>query len=208
MRRCRKGNMKIMNKGITRLAAFTAAAALMGMIFTACSGGSTEDASSETTTVSQTETEAVTEAESISEEETADNETDAPASDNPLMPLVDAAMSAGEWPLLDEVTDEQIISDFFTMDRSKYEQSVFMQCPMSAKMCEIIIVKTDDTDSARADLEARQKKARETDAFYPADVERAGASIVGAQGNYAYFIMADDAAGAEAALVDAVKGLE
>lgn len=224
-RRCRKGNLK-MNTRITKLAAIAAAAALAGMILTACSGGNTEETSAETTTVSQTETaaeseteteteaetgsesEAETEEEIIEDEETADDEADAPASDNPLMPVIDAAISVGEWPWLEEVTDAQVISDFFTMDQSKYEQSIFMQCPMSATMCELIIVKSDDVDSAKADLEARQKKAQETDAFYPADVERAGASIVGTEGSYAYFIMADDAANVEAVIVDAIKGLE
>lgn len=223
-----------MNTRITKLAAIIAAAALAGVMLTACSGGNAEETTAETTTAAEsvveseteTETEAaesetetetdeseteaeVSEEEITEDEETAEDEADAeaPVSDNPLMPLVDAAMSVGEWPWLEEVTDAQVISDFFLMDQSKYEQSIFMQCPMSATMCEIIIVKSDDVDSAKADLEARQKKAQDTDAFYPADVERAGASIVGTEGDYAYFIMADSAPDVENALVEAIKAL-
>lgn len=227
-----------MNTRITKLAAIIAAAALAGVMLTACSGGNAEETTAETTTaaevVTESETESetdaaepeteaaepeteaeVTEAETETEAEVTESEesaedTDAAEDDtaaNPLMPLVDAAMSVGEWPWLEEVTDAQIISDFFLMDTSKYEQSVFMQCPMSATMCEIIIVKSDDVDSAKADLEARQKKAQDTDAFYPADVERAGASIVGTEGSYAYFIMADSASDVEDALVEAIKAI-
>ena len=222
-----------MNTRITKLAAIIAAAALAGVMLTACSGGNAEETTAETTTAAEvvtgseteSETEAaepeteaeVTDAETESEvaesEESAEEsaeDTDAAEDDtaaNPLMPLVDAAMSVGEWPWLEEVTDAQIISDFFLMDTTKYEQSIFMQCPMNATMCEIIIVKSDDVDSAKADLEARQKKAQDTDAFYPADVERAGASIVGTEGSYAYFIMADSASDVEDALVEAIKAI-
>lgn len=218
-----------MNTRITKLAAIIAAAALAGVMLTACSGGNAEETTAETTTAaevvteseteSETEaaepeteaevTEAETEAEATESEESA-ADTDAAEEDtaaNPLKPLVDAAMSVGEWPWLEEVTDAQVISDFFLMDSTKYEQSIFMQCPMSATMCEIIIVKSDDADSAKADLEARQKKAQDTDAFYPADVERAGASIVGTEGSYAYFIMADSASDVEDALVEAIKAI-
>lgn len=219
-----------MNTRITKLAAIIAAAALAGTMLTACSGGNAEETTAETTTAAESvtesetesETEAVeseteaeeseTEAEVIESEEDSAEDTDAAegeadASANPLKPLVDAAMSVGEWPWLEEVTDAQIISDFFLMDTSKYGESIFMQCPMSATMCEIIIVKSDDVDSAKADLEARQKKAQDMDAFYPADVERAGASIVGTEGSYAYFIMADGASDVEDALVEAIKAL-
>lgn len=220
-----------MNTRITKLAAIIAAAALAGVMLTACSGGNAEETTAETTTAAEvvteseteseteaaepetevevTEAETETEAEETESEESTDD-TDAAEDDtaaNPLMPLVDAAMSVGEWPWLEEVTDAQVISDFFLMDSTKYEQSVFMQCPMSATMCEIIIVKSDDVDSAKADLEARQKKAQDTDAFYPADVERAGASIVGTEGSYAYFIMADSASDVEDALVEAIKAI-
>ena len=72
-------------------------------------------------------------------------------------------------------------------------------------MTRIIIIEADDVSSAKADLEARQTKAREKDAFYPDDVERAGASIVGTEGSYAYFIMGNNADKVESALIEDLK---
>ncbi len=127
--------------------------------------------------------------------------------ENPLRYLVEAAVKDGEWPYLWEVTDESVIKDFFGIDMSTagFEEAIFIQCPMSANMTEIHIIKTSDTDSAKKALEARQEKAQNMDAFYPDDVERAASSIVGTEGDYAYFIMADNASSAETALIEAIK---
>ena len=102
-----------------------------------------------------------------------------------------------------------IISDYFTLDpnNENYEQAIFMQCPMSANLTEIIVIKAADPEAAKADLEARQKKAQDTDAFYPADIERANSSIVGTEGSYAYFLMCDNTSDIEAVLVEALKAL-
>lgn len=120
-------------------------------------------------------------------------------SSNPLRPIADRALSESEWPFMDEVSDSVFISEFFTLDpeNSNYRELLIMQCPMSASMSEIIIIEADDVDSAKADLEARQTKAIETDAWYPHDQELAAASIVGVNGSYAYFIIGDNAAAAE-----------
>ena len=78
---------------------------------------------------------------------------------------------------------------------------------MSANMTEIILIQAEDVSAAKADLEARQKKAQEQDAFYPDDVERAGASIVGTEGDYAYFLMGDNASTAETEIVNYIKNM-
>lgn len=202
----------------TKIIAFIAALSLTGVMLTACGSDKPE----ETTTVAETE--------AVTEETTADTSAEAPAEEsteeatdeitegdevvgdeaaNPLQPLVDAALASGEWPALMEVTDAALISDYFTIDvtDANIEEYIVMQCPMSANLSEIIIIKSADVDSAKAALEGRQKKAQETDAFYPGDVERAGSSIVGTEGSYAYFIMADGSADAETALVEAIKAL-
>lgn len=184
--------------------------ALTATMLTAC-GSNGGAQTSETTTASETvtTTESVTTA-SETEEATPDSEPEAPAEEaNPLQPLVDATLTAGEWPALMEVTDTQIIGDYFTIDvtDSNFEQYIFMQCPMSANLSELIIIKATDPEAAKTALEGRQKKAQETDAFYPNDVERAGASIVGVNGSYAYFIMVDSASDAETALNDAINAL-
>jgi hypothetical protein len=122
---------------------------------------------------------------------------------NPLRSLVEATVAGGEWPYLSEITDELIISDYLTLDKENenYEEAIYMQCPMSANLTEVIIIKAADPDAAAADLEARQKKAQEQDA------ERAGSSIVGTHGDYAYFLMCSDAKGAEELLTAAIDAL-
>lgn len=177
------------------------------LTFTACGKDSTEGKASATeseTTTATTASEETT-AEAAGTEEVTDDTGSESA--NPLMPIADAAVAADQWPSLWEVTDAQLISDFFTLDAANenYKNLLVLQCPMSANMSEIIIIEAEDVNAAKADLEARQQKAQTQDAFYPDDVERAGASIVGTEGNYAYFIMGDPAANAETAIVDYIK---
>lgn len=127
---------------------------------------------------------------------------------NPLQDLVLASMGDfSDWPALAEVNDEFILSDYFLLDKNNtnYEQLIVMQCPMSAQMCEIIIIKADDVDAAKADLEARQKKAQDTDAFYPNDIDRAANSIVGTDGDYAYFFLCENPTAAEELLTAAIN---
>ncbi|MBQ8177198.1 MAG: DUF4358 domain-containing protein [Oscillospiraceae bacterium] len=128
---------------------------------------------------------------------------------NPLQTVVDAALAVGEWPAMMEITDEMMLTEYFKLDpaNANYRNLMVMQCPMSATMSEIIIIEADDVDAAKADLEARREKAITQDAWYPNDVELAEASIVGTEGDYAYFILAGSAAEAETAIIEALKAL-
>ena len=211
----RKEFYDIMNlKNMKKIIAAAAAVAMCAML-AACGGdsGSADNASTSAESTSaaadvsetETETEADTEEADV-ESGTVEGVTD---SENPLQSLADAATSVGEWPVLMEVTDPQMLSDFFLLDaeNENYRNMIVLQCPMSATMTELIIIETSDTDAAVSDLEARKQKAIEQDAFYPNDVDLANASIVGTEGDYAYFILAWDAAEAEKALVEAVKAL-
>lgn len=199
----------------------TAVLAACALILTACG----KDSTKETTSAPDTETETTTEssAETTAEDNSEDVPEDIPNNDsaedepvdipeeeqNPLRPIADAALAVGEWPALWEVTDPQLISDFFLLDASNdnYQNLLVLQCPMSANMTEIIIIQAEDVSAAKADLEDRQKKAQEQDAFYPDDVERAGASIVGTEGDYAYFLMGDNASTAETEIVNYIKNM-
>ena len=186
-------------KSIKKLSAAIVAISLCASL-SACSG---QEASDETTVSSEAVEATIA---------TTQPEEDVPEEDvleNPLKSLTDAVISVGEWPVLWEVTDPTALSDFFLLDaeNSNYQNLIVLQCPMSAQMVELIIIKTDDVSSAVADLEARQKKAREQDAFYPADIENAAVSIVGFEGNYAYFILCGDSATAERKLIEAIKNL-
>lgn len=203
-------------KVITAAAVLTACA----LILTACGKESTE----ETTSAPESEAETTTESSAeVPEDLSADVPEDIPNNDNaedepvdiptegqnPLQPIADAALAVGEWPALWEVTDPQLISDFFLLDASNdnYQNMLILQCPMSANMTEIILIQAEAVSAAKADLEARQKKAREQDAFYPDDVERAGASVVGTEGDYAYFLMGDNTPTAETEIVNYIKNM-
>lgn len=189
-----------------------AAFAVCLLTFTACGKDSTEGKASATESETTTSETASAETTSDSAADTEGTEADGTEGDeaaNPLMPIADAAVSADEWPSLWEVTDAQLISDFFTLDAANenYKNLLVLQCPMSANMSEIIIIEAEDVNAAKADLEARQQKAQTQDAFYPDDVERAGASIVGTEGNYAYFLMGDHADNAEKIIADYIKNM-
>lgn len=219
-------NMNI--KNLKKIIAAISALALSAALLTACSGNDTNEetsAPSETPAVSDEADTSGSETAAEDESETPDTdvadevvddvddagETDGEenADPNPLQPLADAALSAGEWPSLWEVTDPMILSDFFLLDaeNENYRNLIAFQCPMSATMTELIIIEAEDVESAKSDLDARRQKAIEQDAFYPNDVDLANASIVGTEGNYAYFILAESAADAETALVEAIKAL-
>lgn len=210
-------------KIITAAAVLTACALLL----TACGKDSTEETTSapdtEATTAETTAevTEDTTPAD-VTEEVPDDVPEDVPNEDgvedepevpeegqNALQPIADAALAVGEWPALWEVTDPQLMSDFFLLDAANenYQNLLILQCPMSANMTEIILIQADDVSAAKADLEARQKKAQEQDAFYPDDVERAAASVVGTEGDYAYFLVGDNTPEAETAIVEYIKNM-
>lgn len=207
-------------KVITAATVLTACA----LILTACGKDSTEETTSAPDTEAETSVETSAEAEKNDTEAVPedvpedipnnDNAEDEPEEiptegQNPLQPIADAALAVGEWPALWEVTDPQLISDFFLLDASNgnYKNLLILQCPMSANMTEIILIEAEDVSAAKADLEARRKKAQEQDAFYPDDVERAGASIVGTEGDYAYFLMGDNTTSAETEIVNYIKGM-
>lgn len=144
--------------------------------------------------------------------DTGDQTEEAPASDeevseNPLYPAVEKALSESEWPTMSEITDDVILKEFFLLDPENYDELIVMQCPVSAIMSEIIIIRSDDVASAESDLEARQKKAIETDAWYPEDQELAASSIVGTNGDYAYFIIGQNASAAEKSINDYISSL-
>ena len=200
-----------------KIIAMISAIAVCTAIFTACSSGETETPETTTaeTTISETiaeETEAATEevpAETEESVEEAPSEDGGEVSANALQPVADAALAVGEWPAMMEVTDTMMLTDYFMLDpeNANYLNMLVMQCPMSATMSEIIIIEAEDVEAAKADLNARRDKAISQDAWYPNDVELAEASIVGTEGNYAYFILAGAAAEAEPAIIEAIKAL-
>ena len=189
---------------------------ICSLMFSACgdSNSSSESQSSTETTLADTTTADSTPADTSSSAEISNtSDSDLPADDgtsadsvqnSPLADAVAAVTNAVEWPVLEQITDPDIALEFFKLDlaNSNYEDIVIMQCPMSATMAEIIVIKAADVDAAKADLEERQAKMRDTDAFYPNDVEIAEKSIVGTSGNYVYFLAGINAADSEEILIE------
>lgn len=134
-------------------------------------------------------------------------EVDDAYAENPLSPVIDKVLSESEWPVLSIVTDETVLKEFFLLDPADYKEIIVMQCPISAKMSEIIIVNSDDVSAAEDALNARRQKAIDQDAWYPNDVELAQNSIVGTNGSYAYFIIGDNAEAAEVSINSYIDAL-
>lgn len=108
---------------------------------------------------------------------------------------IEEVIGAREHAAMVEVSDPVILKEFFLIDTSdtNIKEAVVYQCPMSAVMSEIIVLQADDVEAAKEILNNRRTKAIEQDAFYPKDAENAEASIVGIVGNYAYFVINDNA---------------
>lgn len=176
------------------------------------SGDSTESSeSSESEDASDTSTEVETDdlsKDNSETEESPDVDTPAPVEESEerikIKNAITEVLNKTEHAVMDEVTDPTILSEFFLIDTSDeaFEEVVVYQCPMSAQMSEIIVIKSSDVDHAADILNKRRDKAIAQDAFYPADVENAEASIVGTVGSYAYFIINGVAAEDEAALTE------
>ncbi len=188
-----------------KIAAFAAAMAVCAAGFSAC-GNDNSDTQETTAATTASDVPAVTDdTETVSESDSGEaSETDSGETEtSPLLEAVQNSIEGLEWPFMEAVTDKDFIADFFLLDteNANYKNIVVMQCPMSANLTEMIVIEADDVSSAKADLEARRTKAQEQDAFYPDDVERAGAAIVGTEGSYAYFIMGNEPEKAEEALL-------
>lgn len=201
-----------------KIAALLAAMTICSAMFTACGENTSGDNESETassaaTTASDVPAVSDDENTASAEESSSGNEDDVSDTGeeavSALQTAAETAIDGQEWPSMAVVSNDEkdFIADFFLLDadNANYKELFIFQCPMSANMSELIIIEAEDVSSAKADLEARQKKAREQDAFYPDDVERAGASIVGTEGSYAYFIMGNNASDVEKALETSLK---
>lgn len=197
-----------------RTIAAAAAVMLVMSMFTGCGKkNQTNAAQSETTSAVSETTQTTTQTSQTMTESSASSEISQETSEenvetvNPLNHLAEAALAVGEWPAMAEVTDENILSDYFLLDKNNqnYKNLIVMQCPMSANMSELIIIEAEDTSAAADDLKERRKKAQETDAFYPADEEKAKNAIVGTSGDYAYYILSSEPEKSEEAILMSIE---
>ena len=187
-----------------KIAALAAALSICTAGFSAC-GNDSSDTQETTAATTASDVPAVTDdTETVSDTESGKATDSEETTVSPLLDAVQTSIEGLAWPVMEPVTDKDFIADFFLLDteNANYKAIAVMQCPMSANLTEMIVIEADDVSSAKADLEARKKKAQEQDAFYPDDVERAGAAIVGTEGSYAYFIMGNEPEKAEEALLE------
>jgi hypothetical protein len=122
--------------------------------------------------------------------------------------IANAIQDAVQFPVMVEISDIDRIKDYFLVDPANYEETLVLQCVLSSNMTEMIIIKTPDTSAAVIALENRRAKAEKTDAFYPADLEKAKNAVIGSYKEYAYYIMSENPTEAETALKTAVDNLE
>lgn len=205
-----------------RKSVFISVCIAASVLLAACGKNNTQPEEGLPVTVTQSESVSESAAENISEDILEDDDSDLEeyfpdiaedeeetAEPNPLMPIIDKALSESEWPALNEVSDEFILKEFFLLDpaNENYSQMIVMQCPISAVMSEIIIINAVDVSQAEEDLNARRTKAVEQDAWYPNDKLLAEASIVGTNGSYAYFIIGENAEAAEKSINDYIDSI-
>lgn len=124
--------------------------------------------------------------------------------------LTEAVKSAGEWPKMVKIEDNDMAEEFFKLDleNENYVEISILQSPMSASLAEIIIINPADgkLDTAKEDLETRKEKLITTDAFYPDHKNIANESIIGEAGGYVYLIVGLDAEDGEKALKNKLNG--
>lgn len=115
--------------------------------------------------------------------------------------LADTVLNSVEFPGMMEVTESAMLdsiidfSDYGITDYCVYQQM------MSVHLCEIIIVRSNDTEAVLKALNDRKDKLINQLAFYPEQQDSANATVVGKKGSVCYLIAHTDAAEAEKALL-------
>lgn len=125
-----------------------------------------------------------------------------------LSDIAEAALGAGEWPVMAEINDADIILEDFEIDINdeKIENIYIKKCPMSATMAEIIIIKakSGEVDYAIELLNTRKERLINKFSYYPSDKEIAEGAVIGSKGDFAYLLAAESAQQGEAALINAI----
>lgn len=180
-------------------------------VLTACLSACSDDETSSSSQATESSSTTESETEKETEEETTE-ETDAPETEGTDLEKLTNAVEAhfNNEIFFEVVEDETMLLENFLIDvkNENFKKVRVISNPMSAVLCEIMVIETADgkVDEAVASFEARKTKLIEQDAFYPNLVEVAEQSIIGKEGNIAYFIAAEDSAGAEQALLEVLKG--
>jgi hypothetical protein len=115
----------------------------------------------------------------------------------PVRNIIPDIAPAPTWKALNEIYDEDIISEFFGLEKTNpnYVELTVWQCGLSTEVEEIIIIKAADgkTSDVTADLEKRRDRLINVDTFYPDDKATAEKSLIGNLGDYCYFIAGENA---------------
>jgi hypothetical protein len=117
-----------------------------------------------------------------------------------LASIVPGIAPAPTWKALNQIYDEDLISEFFGLDVNSpnYAELTVWQCGLSTEVEEIILIKAADgkIDDAVADLKKRREHLINVDTYYPDDKATAEKSLVGNLGEFCYFIAGENATSA------------
>lgn len=121
--------------------------------------------------------------------------------------LLETVLNSVQFPQILELNDEDRIRDEIGIDLSLVEEYAIVQQMLSVDVSEVIVLIAKDgaVGELESVLEARKESLINDFAFYPNQVAAAEATEVGSVKNVVYLICHEEAAEAEAALIDAVE---
>ena len=119
--------------------------------------------------------------------------------------LLETVLNSVQFPQILDLTDEDRIRDEIGIDLSLVEEYAIVQQMLSVDVSEVIVLIAKDgaVGELESTLEARKESLINDFAFYPNQVAAAEATEVGSVKNVVYLICHEEAATAEAALIDA-----
>lgn len=168
---------------VIALSAITAA-------FTGCSRNN-NNSGSENSGASTSESSAASGSEASSEANSSENSSEVSAVERTAADLGNAAFNCVEWVSMEQLTDDQAVTDYFGIDVSLCDDYYVSMAMMSVHLNEIIVVKPSagNEDTVRAQLDEHYAYIREGAAFYPAQEKSAAGAVMGHTDDGFYYII-------------------
>ncbi len=127
--------------------------------------------------------------------------------DVPTADLMEAALSAGEFPGLRDVQGEELIQ-LYHLNKDDIEEAKVNMPMMNVQAHEIAIIKVKDgkVDAVKESIGKRHEDIYNIWSQYlPNQFEMVKNKIIGTKGNYVYMIIAEDATKIENAILEKLK---
>lgn len=167
------------------------------------SNSANSDASTNTDTDTNTDSDSSTDANTNTDADTNAN------SDSSTDELAQIVITSTEWAKMAKVEDADFALEMFKLDLDNpdYDQISIYQCPMSASLSEVIIIKPADgkSDAALNALQERKTKLVDVDTYYPDQKGIAENAIIGQKSGYVYFIADENAEIGEQKLLESLS---